>query len=119
MSTDCAIQLRSSLTEYVSDTNPNICQFIAIFGFQGLCEIGVYGSHLTVKHLVIIKYVKTDVVLLADVFQTCRKTCIDAYKLDPLHYYIAPESTYCEYLVALLFLLYSIAIFCYKHCYFS
>ena len=34
-------------------------------------------------------YPKTDVVLLADVFQTFRKTCMDAYKLDPLHYYTA------------------------------
>ena len=35
-------------------------------------------------------YLKTDVVLLADVFQTYRETCMDAYILDPIHYYIAP-----------------------------
>ena len=35
-------------------------------------------------------YLKTDVVLLADVFQTFRKTCIGSYKPDPLHYYTAP-----------------------------
>ena len=35
-------------------------------------------------------YLKTNVVLLADVFQTFRKTCIVSYKLDPLHYYTAP-----------------------------
>ena len=35
-------------------------------------------------------YLITDVVLLADVFQTFRKTCLGSYKLDPLHYYTAP-----------------------------
>ena len=35
-------------------------------------------------------YLKTDVVLSADVFQEFRKTCLKNDKLDPLHYYIAP-----------------------------
>ena len=34
-------QLRSSRTECDSDTNPNICQFVAISGIRGLCGIGV------------------------------------------------------------------------------
>ena len=36
-------------------------------------------------------YLKTDVSIFAVVFQTFRKTCMDAYKLDPLHYYTAPD----------------------------
>ena len=43
LTTDCAIQLRSSRTEYVSATNLNICQFVAIRGIRGLCGIGVLG----------------------------------------------------------------------------
>lgn len=35
-------------------------------------------------------YLKTDIILLADVFEQFRNVCLKIYKLDPAHYYTAP-----------------------------
>ena len=36
-------------------------------------------------------YLRTDVVLLANVFEAFRDTCLKHYKLDPAHFYTSPE----------------------------
>ena len=35
-------------------------------------------------------YLKSDIPLLADVFENCRRTCLPYYKLDPCHYFTSP-----------------------------
>ena len=35
-------------------------------------------------------YLKSDIFLLADVFENFRKTCLQYYKLDPCHYFTSP-----------------------------
>ena len=35
-------------------------------------------------------YLRTDVVLLTNVFESFRKVCMDNYGLDPAHFYTAP-----------------------------
>jgi len=39
-------------------------------------------------------YLKLDVLLLADVFESFRTKCLDVYKLDPAHYYTTPGFTW-------------------------
>ena len=40
-------------------------------------------------------YLRTDVVLLANVFEAFRDTCLKHYKLDPAHFYTSPGLAWC------------------------
>ena len=46
----------------------------------GLTDLGEYHN----------LYLKTDVILLSNVFETFRKVCLKNYGLDPVHFYTAP-----------------------------
>ena len=46
----------------------------------GICDLGDYHD----------LYLRTDVVLLANVFEAFRDTCLRHYKLDPAHFYTSP-----------------------------
>ena len=47
------------------------------------CNIHTMGEYHDI-------YLKTDVLLLADIFEHFRKTCLQYYKLDPAHFYTIP-----------------------------
>ena len=52
----------------------------AIWSWFGLRSMGQYHD----------LYLKTDVLLLSDVFENFRSTCLSNYELDPAHYFTAP-----------------------------
>ena len=54
----------------------------------GICNLGDYHD----------LYLKTDVALLANVYEAFRDTCLKHYKLDPAHFYTSPGLAWKAYL---------------------
>ena len=48
---------------------------------------GKFGKPLILRQWVNTMIFKSDVLLLADVLESFRKTCLQYYKLDPCHYF--------------------------------
>ncbi|XP_057322580.1 uncharacterized protein LOC130665964 [Microplitis mediator] len=74
--------------------------------FSKLSKGGISDQHYTFAQLICSKfnistlgeysdlYLKTKVLLLADVFENFRQNCFTTYNLDALHYYSAPDLSY-------------------------
>ncbi|CAB0034477.1 unnamed protein product [Trichogramma brassicae] len=72
-------QFYSSLTD--SDiSNKDYEHAREVWGSFEISNLGEYSD----------LYLKTDVLLLVEVFENFRKTCHEAYELDPAHYYTLP-----------------------------
>ena len=64
--------------EYISDDDYKHAK--RVYKGFGLKNMGEYHD----------LYLLSDVLLLADVFENFRKTCLQYYKLDPAHYFTSP-----------------------------
>ena len=64
--------------QHISDEDYNRAK--TVWGIFKIINIGEYHD----------LYLKSDVLLLADVFENFRKTCLEYYKLDPCHYFTSP-----------------------------
>ena len=64
--------------EHISDEDYNHAQKVwKTFSMNNMCD---YHD----------LYLQSDILLLADVFENFRKTCLEYYKLDPCHYFTSP-----------------------------
>ena len=61
-------------------TNEDYCHAQKVWNTFKLQTMGEYHN----------LYLKSDILLLADVFENFRKTCLKYYKLDPCHYFTSP-----------------------------
>lgn len=69
-------------SESISDNEYNHAQ--SVWQEYNIQNLGEYSD----------LYLKTDVLLLTDIFENFREVCLDVYKLDPCQYFTGPGLTY-------------------------
>ena len=86
-----------SFKKFSEDKLPNKCEFVSSFKDVCISEKD-YLKAVDIWNVFEINsiayyhdlYLKTDILLLADVFEKFIKTCLDYYGLDPCHYFNSP-----------------------------
>lgn len=78
-----SIPLKSQFHSKLYDSDISDDNYAFVEQVWGEFNIGTLGQYTDL-------YLKTDVLLLADVFENFRATCYEIYKLDPAHYYTSP-----------------------------
>ena len=86
-----------SFKKFSEDTSPDRCEFYSSLKDECISEKD-YLHAVTVWDVFKMNtmgdyhdlYLKTDILLLADVFQKFISTCLEYYRLDPCHYFSSP-----------------------------
>ena len=69
------------MTGKIDISEANVAQAFKIYTLFGCRNLGDYHD----------VYLRTDVLILADVFEEFRQICKKVYKLDPVHFFSAPN----------------------------
>ena len=72
---------KNSLTGKIDNTLQDYQHALDIYNKFGCTNLGDYHD----------VYLKTDVLLLADILEKFRSVCLSVYQLDPAHFYSAPN----------------------------
>ena len=62
----------------------SVKKIIHMLSMFGICLINIMGNYRNL-------YLKTDVLLLANLFERFVNTCLNYYGLDPCHYFSSPR----------------------------
>ena len=71
---------KNTLTGKIDISEADVAQAFKIYTLFGCHNLGDYHD----------VYLRTDVLILADVFEKFRQVCMKVYKLDPVHFFSAP-----------------------------